>query len=53
MMKGKYRIYVLGEIPKDLREQVSEIHGAAILAQKKDNSSDCSKRSNYNKGKNK
>jgi hypothetical protein len=30
-MKGKYRVYVLGEVPKDLRERISELHATAIL----------------------
>lgn len=30
-MRQKYRIYVLGEVPSDLRERVAEIHASAIL----------------------
>jgi hypothetical protein len=33
-MKGKYRVYVLGEVPKDLRERISELHATAILQAK-------------------
>lgn len=30
-MKQKYRIYVLGDIPPDLKERVASIHVAGIL----------------------
>jgi hypothetical protein len=33
-MKGKYRVYVLGQAPKDLRERISELHATAILLAK-------------------
>ncbi len=29
--KGKYRIYVLGEIPRNLKERIAEIHVCGIL----------------------
>jgi hypothetical protein len=34
-MKGKYRVYVLGEMPRGLRERISEIHASAILLSRK------------------
>jgi hypothetical protein len=30
-MKGKYRIYVIGSVPSDLREQISSLHATALL----------------------
>jgi hypothetical protein len=33
-MKRRYRIYNLGEVPRDLRERISEIHASAILQAK-------------------
>jgi hypothetical protein len=30
-MKGKYRIYVLGSVPSDLREQISSLHVTALI----------------------
>jgi hypothetical protein len=29
-----YRVYVLGEVPKDLRDRISELHATAILQAK-------------------
>jgi hypothetical protein len=33
-MKQKYRIYVLGDLPPDLKERISSIHASAILNSK-------------------
>jgi hypothetical protein len=33
-MRAKYRIYILLEIPKDLRERISELHAMAIIQAK-------------------
>ena len=30
-MRNRYRIYVLGEAPADLKERISEIHADAVL----------------------
>ena len=30
-MKDKYRIYILGDIPPDLKERIAAVHAAAIL----------------------
>jgi len=30
-MKGKYRIYVLDEVPSDLKDRISSIHAEALL----------------------
>jgi hypothetical protein len=30
-MKGKYRIYVLGEVPADIKERIVAIHAFGIL----------------------
>ena len=33
-MKNKYRVYVLGDLPPDLKNRISEIHAMAILQAK-------------------
>jgi hypothetical protein len=33
-MKNKYRIYVIGPIPSDLKEKIVAIHAAGILKKK-------------------
>jgi hypothetical protein len=33
-MRGKYRIYVIGDIPRDIKERVMAIHVAGILGGK-------------------
>ncbi len=48
-MKGKYRIFVLGQVPRDLRERLSEIHASAILAQRKDDTPEYTKDLNKKK----
>jgi hypothetical protein len=35
-MKSKYRIYVLGPIPSDLKERIASIHASAILNSRND-----------------
>jgi hypothetical protein len=35
-MKHKYRIYILGVVPPDLRERIASIHGSAILNSRDD-----------------
>jgi hypothetical protein len=34
-MKSKYRIFLLGGIPPDLKERIASLHASAILAQRK------------------
>jgi hypothetical protein len=36
-MKKLYRIFVLGEIPPDLKERVAAIHAAGIVKSKNEN----------------
>lgn len=33
----KYRIYVIGEVPPDLKERIAAIHAAGILKQNNEN----------------
>jgi hypothetical protein len=33
-VKGKYRVYVIGDTPNDLRARIAEIHAWAILKSK-------------------
>jgi hypothetical protein len=33
-MRAKYRIYVLGTIPSDLKERIAALHASAVLAQR-------------------
>ncbi len=35
-MKGKFRIYVLGSIPPDLKERIASMHAAAIMNPRKE-----------------
>jgi len=35
-MRQKYRIYVIGDIPHDLRERIADIHASAILRSKRE-----------------
>jgi hypothetical protein len=30
-MKNKYRVYILGDIPTDLRQRIAELHANGIL----------------------
>jgi hypothetical protein len=33
-MRNKYRVYVIGDLPPDLKNRISEIHASAILQAK-------------------
>lgn len=35
-MGKKYRIYVIGDTPNDLRARIADIHASAILKSKRD-----------------
>jgi hypothetical protein len=40
-MRMKYRIYVLGEIPSDLKERIAALHTEAILKAKQEDLTAC------------